>query len=262
MELEQYNKVIYKILQEFKQNESIIIDAFKTELQDYGHKIDIKGLKEILQENIIQVESIKGSKIALYYSGNVNITLYFILFAFKNNLTVTLFNERYNIFNSCIITIIEEILKELKLDNTYFKYNEKYNEKFLIDNQNEYDKIVFIGDYFEYKNLKYYIKNQMIYNNFGFIKGFIDKERFFDEYQKIMKYCYIHNIDMDFYTDENEFIEEISTEDKIVIFYDDKLKIEEIKSKISSKDVLYNEFPYDNYKLNMDNIIKELSNAD
>lgn len=255
MNIEKYNKIANKILDGFNQNEEIIIAAFKTELQDYGHKIDIKFLKEILQEKPVEKEDIKDAKIALYYAGNISVTLSFILLAIKNDFTITLFNERYNVFNSCLITIIEEVLRDLKIENSYFKYDEKYNEKFLVDNQNEFDKIIFIGDYFEYKNLKHYIKSEMIYNNFGFIKGFIQQEKYMDEYKEIMKYCYIHNIDMDFYTDENEFIEEVLEEDKIIILTYDGAKKESIKSKISSKDVSF-EFPYDKYKFDINEVIK------
>lgn len=256
MNIEEYNRVVDKILMGLNQNEKIIIEAFKTELQDYGHKIDIKFLEEILKEKPIELEEVKDNKVALYYSGNTSITLYFILLAIKNDFSVTLFNERYDVFNNCLVTIIEEVLKELKIHNTYFKYDEKYNEKFLVDNQNEFDRIIFIGDYFEYKNLKHYIKKEMVYDNFGFMKGFIEQEKYIDEYKKIMKYCYIHNIDMDFYTDEDEFIEEVSENDKVIILTSDEQQKENIKTKISRKDVMF-EFPYEQYKFNMNEFIKK-----
>lgn len=260
MELVKYSRVINQILNSFKENEKIIIDAFETELKDYGHKINVQALKDILKSSndIMTLDNVNKMNIALYYSGDVNITMLFILFALKNDLTITLFNERYDVFNNCIIAMIEEILKESRINNIYFKYDDKYNEKFLIDNQNEFDNIIFIGDYFEYRNLKYRIKKEMIYNNYGFIKGYIDKENNTEEYQKIMKYCYVNNIDMDFYTDKEEFLEEVGEEDKVIIFSNNKLEVEEIKEKISNKDILYNEFPYDNYKFDINEVLEKL----
>lgn len=259
MELIKYNRIIDGMLDGFKENEKIIIDAFKTELQDYGHNIDIKYLNNLLKDSkkFPEINNI-NKNIALIYSGNVDITMSFLLFALRNDLTITLFNERYGIFNTCIITILEEVLKELKIKNTYFEYGEKYDEKFLIDNQNKYEKIIFIGDYFEYKNLKHYIKKDIVFDNFGFIKGYIDKENNIEEYQKIMKYCYMNNIDMDFYTDKEEFLEEVNESDKIVIFSNNMKEIEELKSKLNNEDIICNEFPYDNYKFNINEFIKKI----
>lgn len=259
MELVKYNKVIDGILEGLKENEKIIVDAFKTELQEFGHNIDIKYLKNLFKDlkKIPEINS-TSKKMAVYYSGNIDITVSFLLLALKNDLTITLFNERYGVFNTCIITILEEVLKDLKLKNTFFEYGDKYDEKFLIDNQNKYEKIIFIGDYFEYKNLKHYIKNDIVYDNFGFIKGYIDKENNMEEYQKIMRYCYMNNIDMDFYTDKEEFLEEVNSQDKIIIFANNEKEINELKSKLKNNDIMCNEFPYNNYKFNINEFVKKI----
>lgn len=260
MEIEKYNKIVKGILNGFKENEKIIIEAFKTELQDYGHKIDFKDLKEILNsaKDIPNKSEVRDLEFALYYSGNSNITLSFLLFALKNDVTITLYNERYDVFNTSILAVFENVLEELKIENKYIKYDEKYDEQYLINHEKDYNKIIFIGDYFEYKNLKHHIKREIVFDNFGFIKGYIDKEKCVEEYQKIMKFCYINNIDMDFYTNKQEFLEEVSENDKIILLSENKEELDNLKEVLKSDDIICNEFPYENYKFDIKNVIRKI----
>ena len=137
------------------------------------------------------------------------------------------------------------------MKNQWVDYDSNYNEIFLRDNENEFDKIIYIGDYFEYERFKSFFKKKVEYNNYGYIKLFMDKTKYSEEYKKIVNFTYLENISLELYDDVDDFINESREEDFAVIFADFQL-INKIQKGLRAEEILFNTFPYDSYKFKIE----------
>ena len=137
------------------------------------------------------------------------------------------------------------------MKNQWVDYDSNYNEIFLRDNENEFDKIIYIGDYFEYERFKSFFKKKVKYNNYGYIKLFMDKTKYSEEYKKIVNFTYLENISLELYDDVDDFINESREEDFAVIFADFQL-INKIQKGLRAEEILFNTFPYDSYKFKIE----------
>ena len=121
-----------------------------------------------------------------------------------------------------------------------------HNELYLKDNSKQFDKIVYVGDYFEYIQLQSFVKRDVEYNNFGYIKLFIDKTKFQNEYKKIINYASDEDLFVEEYDDMQEFINESKEEDFSVV-YGDTETLNTARKKLQGE-MLFNAFPFNDYK--------------
>ena len=245
-------RLLKEILEGFNDNKTIINQAIEKEYED-GNYIVFDNLKEVINRFISEVmdDEIKSQnqKRAIYCDGNPEIVLNAILHSIMYDNNIVIICDGYKIINEVINSIINESIKMLNLKNNWIDYNSKYNEAFIKENQNKFSEIIFVGDYFEFENFKYGVKTKLIYNNFGYIKLYIDKSIFLNDYKEIMKYAYIHNIYIDIYNDLDDFLNEAKNEDFGIAFVDDE-NIEKCKNSNFGK-LFINENPLNNYKFKM-----------
>lgn len=220
MEIEKIRNIF---INEINSNKKTINDAISEESEKYGKTINISSLIQMISESIIPEENINS--MAIKYNGHPEVTVYMLLYSVTNDCKVGLYYDSYNIINIVLISIFENILKEL---NVYkrIRYIEENSQNKLIEEQDNYKKILFVGDCFEYENLQYFIRKKMAYNSFGFVKMFIDTEKFKKEYIEILKYSYINNIYVEIYDDFKDLINNIRNEDYVLVYTTD----EEIKN--------------------------------
>ena len=228
-------------------NKNVLDEAIKEAMEE-GEVINLKKLIELINsyENI-GAESQEGKSIAVLYSGKPEITLTYMLDSILYNNKVTLCAEQNKSITEIFYTILKESLAELKLKNEWIEYSSDYDEFFLRENENKFDKIVYVGDYFEYEKFKSFFKKEPEYNNYGYIKLFMDKVKYQEEYKKIIKYTYIENIALDVYNNADDFIKESKKEDFSVIYANSELA-DTIKEEVKSEEILVNTFPYESYK--------------
>lgn len=255
-----YNKFIKKILSEINENEKVFNKAITTELNDYGHKVDLEYIKAVLKngENVLKISELENKNIAVAYNGDIEVTIQMILFALKNNLKINFFAESYEIINTCLFTLILEIMKDSKIENIYLDYDLKYDENYLRNHQEDFDKIVYIGEPFEYQNFKYFINKDVFYYNYKSYKIYIDQAKYLEEYKEFMKYAYMQNISLDVYDDIDDFVENVLEIDRVVIYTDDELEKNNIIGKLKTKEIICNEFPYDEYRFKINDLMVKL----
>lgn len=250
MEKIQYKSLLKEIREGIKLNKNIIDNAIQEELSK-GVNIKIEKIVEIIDSYENKEIPIPENKtLAVTYFGNPEITITYMLDSVLYNNKVILCANGSKIINEVLYTIFTESLNGCKLKNQWVDYNSNYNEIFLRDNQDKFDKLIYIGDYFEYQKFKYFIKKNVEYNNYGYIKLFIDKVKYKDEYKKIFKYAYMNNIALEVYSDPDDFISESREEDYSVIFAD-LSEINQIQRGLRAGQILINAFPYDTYKFEM-----------
>lgn len=242
-----FNNLLKEINKGLKLNEKIINQALNKEMSK-GNTVGLERITNILKD----FENIEGKNealsIAVCYSGTPEITVTYILDSILYNNKITLCVNEYKIINDVLITIIVESMQKLNIKNLWINYSSSYNEIYLRDNEKNFDKIVYIGDYFEYERFKYFFKKDVEYNNYGYIKLFMDKSKFKNEYKEIMKYAYIENIYLEIYDDIQEFINESKKVDFAVAYIADFKVINKLQKEIKSSELLVNNFPFDSYK--------------
>lgn len=228
---------LYKVIQEAMS---------KGEFTNIDKLIDLVSSYENEQVNIPE-----GKKISVTYSGKPEITLTYMLDSILYNNRVTLCVNSNKPMTEILYTILNDSLVNLKIKNQWVDYNSNYNEIFLKDNENNFDEIIYIGDYFEYERFRGFFTKKVEYNNYGYIKLFMDKSKYPEEYKKISKFAYTENIALEVYDDVDDFISESREEDFAVIFADFNL-INKIQKGVKAEEILFNTFPYDSYKFKIE----------
>ena len=250
MESVEFKKLLEKINSGIKKNKNVLDEAINEELSK-GNSVNIDKIKEILKdfEEISEKEhNFENKSVAVCCSGKPEITITYILDSIIYNNKITLCISGNKVINEILITIILESMRECKIKNQWINYKSNYNEIYLRDNERYFNKIVYIGDYFEYERFNSFFKKQVEYNNYGYIKLFMDKSKYKEEYKKIMKYAYIENIYVEIYDDIQECILESKPTDFTIIYVDDFKIVNQLQKELKSKEVLINTFPFDEYK--------------
>ena len=260
MIVKDYKRLINLILKSIEEEKEILQNAMQFELNEHGNVIDYERIIEVLKksENIKIVDNIKNKKLAVVYNGNPEITLNLIFSAIKNECEIIFFAESFHSINNCLITLILECMKDCDLENKYIYYDESNKEIMLIQEQEKYDFIMFVGDYFEYKNLQHFIKKEIKYSNYGFFKGYIDKTKFLEEYKNILKFCYLKSIIFEVYENAKDFLEEVDSYDKVVIYTDSEEEKNKFKESLKTTDIIFNEFPFEKYKFDVNDLLVKL----
>lgn len=249
------NTIFRNLLREFKvgiKSNKKTLDKLIQEAMSKGEVIEVNKIIDLVSsyENI-QVDKPEGKKLAVTYSGKPEITVNYMLDSVLYNNRVTLCANNNKPITEILYTIFNESLINLKIRNQWVDYNSNYNEIFLRDNENKFDKIIYIGDFFEYERFKGFFKKEVEYNNYGYIKLFLDKAKYPEEYKKIIKFTYAENIALEVYDDVEDFINESRPEDFAVVFADFQL-INKLQKELKAEEILFNTFPYDSYKFKIE----------
>ena len=144
--------------------------------------------------------------------------------------------------------IVQDSLINCRLKNDWINYDSKFNEIYLRDTEKNFDKLVYVGDYFEYERFKTFFKKPVEYNNYGYIKLYIDQKKHKDEYKKINEFAYFENIYLEVYNDVQDFLLESKKDDFAVLYLDNPKLINQAQKFIRAKDLIINSFPFDEYK--------------
>ena len=249
MDKEEFEKLIEEIANGIKLNKKVINQAIQQEASK-GNMVKLDRLDKILEDYRTKDDFKKEKKnIAVVYLGNPEVTISYALDSVMHGNNVSLCPNEYKILNEVIVGILKEGLSKVGLGKDWLTYNSKNNELYVRDNAKTFDKIVYVGDYFEYERFKNFVKTDVEYNNYGYIKLFMDKTKYKNEYKKIMEYAYVENLSIEVFNDLEDFIHESKSEDYAVLYLDDFKLINQVQKELKAGEVIINDFPYDNYKI-------------
>lgn len=248
MNIDKFEKIICEIKKSFEDNKNIIKSAIKKELENgymfyYDDCIkEVERAKSDILNGKIQEKT--NQEIAVIYDGKLDVTINIIINSIYFNNKIDFYSDGANIIRTVIIEIINNTLKnEFNIEKCFELITENYNQE-IIENQSKYDKIIFIGDYFELNNIQNNINKEIVYNSYGFVKVYINSLKYKNEHTELVKMSYKKNIGIEYYYDINEFIENVREDDTVIIFEN----IDEISKKIKVRKIFtYNEF-IDDYK--------------
>jgi len=248
MDLAEFKIVTKEIENYISRNRRVIEDAINEE-QSKGNSVNLNKVLNIIRkfETINLNVKEEGQKIAVCYTGNPEITITYILDSILYNNNVTLCISDNQKFNDVLIKIITDCIRGLKRANEWINYNENYTEIYIRDNLKHIDKIVYVGDFFEYQRLKNFLKTDVEYNNYGYIKIFINRAQYESEYYDIVMYCRKSNLTLEVYEDIDDFISESKDTDYSVVFGNTN-ELNRIKRELRCGEMLINAFPYNAYE--------------
>ncbi len=219
MDINTFKKIMNSIKDNFLANKKIIQEAINRDSEN-GYIVNFDNIVEEIRrsENDIIENSrsgIENQEIAVIYKGHPEVTIYNIIDSIFFNNKIHFCPEGYEILSTIIIELTNSILKEFKIEKKFI-YIDNINN--IILNQNSYDKIIYVGDYFEYENEQYNFDKELEYNSYGFLKVYIDKTKYKEEYKELTKYSYKKNISIEYYENISEFIENVNKGDTIIIY--------------------------------------------
>lgn len=241
MDNEKFLKILKKIKTTFLENKKVIDNCIKEEIEN-GNIISFENLIneiEITKKEIFEKKENKREnkqEIAIIYDGKPETTLNIIINSIYYENKTYFFAEGYELILAVLIELIKSVLMEFKIKNTIVLYQD-IDIDVIAQNEDKFDNIIYIGDYFECEKIQRDFNKKILYNSYGHLKVLIDKEKYSNEYKELMKNTYKNNINVEYYNEFEEFLENITEKDTIIIYGNDD-KLEEIYKKINKNNIL------------------------
>jgi len=246
-------------------NKEILENAIELDNSKWGGSLKFEDLLKVgrdVSERDYKKEVSSSNTYIVLYNGDPKITLELAILGIKSssNMIFMIYDDDFAT-NNLLIKIMQQLAEETG-DKSFVKlYNNVRNED--IRKSTEFaDKIIYIGDIFEYHNVKRQYNLPIIYNGYGDVTVYTDeRETFNDELIKINNYAFENDIVVNFHEGdlekELEYINIDVTLDTCVIFSNDENKINLFKEKVNSKKIFVNESPFTDYRFDFD--ISELT---
>ena len=264
-------ELLNQIQKDLISKKQIIQKSFDLDYKKWEIKIDIEQLLKIV-ENIKNQEYLpKFSKqeiidglgrIAL-----VNVTNTYMIFSFilscicTNNKPCIILEEKMLASNKSIIELIRKSFENLKYDSSIVEYKEVISKEEIIQEQNNYDLIYYLGNKEEYLNFSKRIHIDSKFENFGEIYVYVDSDDFKDELLNIDKYAIKNELNVVYYKSNLEeslnSINKCNNINKVSIIFTKNIEnAYEFIKKIKSEKIYINQNPEEIiYNLNQNNLI-------
>lgn len=262
-----YSKIkIEQIIKKFKiifeNSMPQFVESINKDYEKYLYRTKIEDLSNIINEKIeeeIEIkEKIEGKiwkdgygTIVAIYNGKPIITLTLLLLAIKTHNKILLCAENHFEVNNLIINLLKKVIKEEAQNENVINISNEYYD--ICDCQELIDKIIFIGNKYDYVQIKKRIGIDIEYNGYGYISLFFDNDNEKEEIEKMKLYAVNNLIDLEIYTgDIEKTIKDINYLRKnqtVVIFSQDKNNILKLALKIKANEVYINKNPFKDYKI-------------
>ena len=252
----EYKAIVQRLVDAIIRSKYILHEAVQAELAENLNQINFENVVKIISRygEIKHNKELNGKHIAIICKGNPEMTIQILLAALRNNIHIKLVTLNYHIINNCIFTLFYEIMQDIKLPNVYLNYNENYLEEDIIEKNSNFDKIIYIGDYFDYQNFEYFYSNEnLVFWNDNNIKVLMSKSEHKEEYKEMVKFAYTNNLELEVYEEEEDFFEEVNDGEFAIIYTDENE--EKFLEKINPRIVRFNEFNFDDFKFKVNDLI-------
>ncbi len=242
MEKSKKENLLNKIIKRMKEEEKNIYKANQIDKQHYKMKVNINRFIQIA-ENIKEKDmgEFTDENVIITHNGNPYMTYLLAIKAICSNTNLTIcVNETMLGTNSVIAKIIEEVLKELKID-----IHITVIRTLDIETLKKEIKIIVLQDKAQYsKLLKAKIQNvyyRPIYN----VALYIDDEEFEDIQQDIIRYCDENFIEIEIYDAKNieDAIEQLEADNEgeyALILTKQKIDMDKIKEMKEKENIEIN----------------------
>ncbi len=264
-------ELLNQIQKDLKGKKQIIQKAFDLDYKEWEIKIDIEQLIKIVDNiknqeylpKFSKQEIVDGlGKIALVNVSNPYMIFSFILSCIcTNNNPCIILEEKMLASNKSIIELIRKSFENLKYDSSIIEYKEVINKEEIIQKQDNYDLIYYLGNKEEYLNFCKRIHVDSKFENFGEIYVYVDSDDFKEELINIDKYAYKNEIKVVYYKSNLEealnSINKCNNINKVSIIFSKNIEnAYEFIKKIKSEKIYVNKNPEEIiYNINQNNLI-------
>ena len=140
-----------------KKNDNLLNKAIMLDNDKWGFN---KNIDNIINNEINDIKLENNKNYLVIYEGDIEYTTKICDESIKTGSNVIfILNDEYLATNKSIIRIANEFLKNKKLKNFIKLYNNT-EDKRVIKNSAEVDEVIFIGNAFDYRNIKDKIKSK------------------------------------------------------------------------------------------------------
>lgn len=264
-------ELLNQIQKDLMSKKQIIQKAFDLDYKKWEIKLEIDQLIKIIENTKKQEylpkfskkEIVDGiGKIALVNTNNPYMIFSFILSCIcTNNSLCIILEEKLLASNIAIIELIRKSLENLKYDSNIVQFKEIINEEDIIQEQNNYDLIYYLGNKEEYLNFIKRIHVDTKFENFGEIYVYVDSGDFKEELLNIDKYAYKNEINVVYYKSNLEKSLELMNKcnniNKVSIIFTKNIEnAYEFIKKIKSEKIYINKNPEEViYNINQNNLV-------
>lgn len=264
-------ELLNQVQKDLISKKQIIQKAFDLDYKKWEIEIDIEQLIKIVdniksQEYLSKFskqEIIDGlGKIALVNTTNPYMIFSFILSCiYTNNNPCIILEEKMLASNKSIIELVKKSFENLKYDSSIIEYKEVISKEEIIQKQDNYDLIYYLGNKEEYLNFSKRIHIDSKFENFGEIYVYVDSDDFKEELLNIDKYAIKNELKVIYYKSNLEeslnSINKCNNINKVSIIFTKNIEnAYEFIKKIKSEKIYINENPEEIiYNINQNNLI-------
>lgn len=254
-------KIISEFENEFEKSIPQLIEKINKDYKVHNIKIRTEELREQIQqiknepilitEEIDKNEIIDGiGTIVTIFNGKPNITINMILNSIKTHNKIILCAQNEFETSKFIVEIMKRVLKNNNYSDLLVNIINGYDD---IYNSQEYiDKVIFIGNKYDYINLRKKLYVDTEYNGYGYISLFYDNEECLNSLQNMKMFALNNMIEIDIYNGNlEETIKKINylkLNQTAVIFSKEKSNIIKWIVEIKANKVYVNKNPLSKYK--------------
>lgn len=246
---------------EFEKRIPQLIEKINQDYKVHNVKIRTEELREQIQEikkqPILVTEEIDGNEIidgigniVTIFNGKPNITINMILNAIKTHNKIILCSENEFETSRFIVEIMKYVLKNSKYSEYIVNIISDYDD--IYDCQEYIDKVIFIGNKYDYINMRKKLYVDTEYNGYGYITLFYDNEECVKSLQNMKIFALNNMIELDIYNgDLEETIQKINylkLNHTSVIFSKEKKSIIKWIVEIKANKIYVNKNPLVKYK--------------
>lgn len=261
MKKENVNKLLDDIQKTFIDNKSTLQKAFEMDLKEWEYQTDFDKLlncinnykkKEYLPK-FSKTEIVDGyGKIALVCTPNPYLIFNFILAAIvTNNQVDVVLENKLKATNLVMIETIRKALKDEKLDENMVNFLEVNHQEEIVNYQDKYDLLYYLGNKASYLNLSKRIHIDTKFEEFGEINVYMDSKEFKEQMLEIDKWAYQNEFKVNVYSNEAEAIRGNSDSKMLMIFSKDFEKIMRMMKKVKAKEIYINQNVCEKYSFDV-----------
>lgn len=264
-------ELLNQIQKDLNSKKQIIQKAFEIDYKKWEIKLEIDNFIKII-ENIKKQEYLpKFSKqeivdglgnVALVNTYNPYMVFSFILSCIcTNNNPCIMLKEKFKVSSIAIIELIRKSFETLKYDPNIIKFKEIINEDEIVQQQDEFDLIYYLGNKQEYLHFIKRIHIDTKFENFGEIYVYVDCDDFKEELLNIDKFAYKNEINVVYFKsnleDSLKLINKCNNINKMSIIFSKNIEnAYEFIKKIKSEKIYINKNQVEViYNINLNNLI-------
>ncbi len=235
---------------------------FKTKIEDLRNIINEIKLEQIQVTDKIDNNYIKdgyGTIVAIY-NGSPIVTMNLVLNTIKTHNKIILCVQNEFETSKLIVNIAKEVLRNNSFNENILNILNTYEDVF--EYQDYIDKVIFIGNKYEYINIRKKLHIDTEYNGYGYMSVFYDNDEYKTYIENMKMYSLNNFMDVDIYDGKiDEAIDKINylkLNQTVAIFSKEKSNVIKAILNLKAENIYINKNPFKNYKfrISQDSFIK------